>query len=148
MCSSNPTSATLWNVTGFDAEAIGSFVRGFYALNWTPEAKEDFQNTILNGPTGTYCASVTSDVSCIDLHPTFKPLYFFYLTTVVILSYYNRILILLSMISCLVLLKWTAPMRLQTSVGGLNLYPAARGCQLTRHHLQRGLALKSSAVSL
>ena len=89
--SSNPVAATFWNVTGFDFEAIRSFVTGFYAVNWTPEAKEDFQNTILSGPTGTYCASVASDVSCIDqVHsPHFQAFIIFYRVLVGIMRHFQ-----------------------------------------------------------
>lgn len=63
MYSSNPAAAALWNSTGSDSEIIGNTIVGFYHVNWTPEAVQDFQNTILGGPIGTYCASVNSDVS-------------------------------------------------------------------------------------
>ena len=43
--------------------AIGNFVAGFFYVNWTSEAIHDLEDTILNGPVGTYCASVGTGVS-------------------------------------------------------------------------------------
>ena len=58
---SNPTSSVLWKNTSL--AAIRNFVAGFFYVNWTSEAIQDLEDTILSGPVGTYCASVGTGVS-------------------------------------------------------------------------------------
>jgi hypothetical protein len=40
----------------------GRFRDGFNAIDWTTDAVQDLQTTIVTGPTGTFCSSSKSEV--------------------------------------------------------------------------------------
>ena len=54
LCRLNPEAARLF--------AEGRFRDGFNAIDWTTDAVQDLQTTVVTGPTGAFCSSSAPEV--------------------------------------------------------------------------------------